>query len=317
MKFYQHSASDKRARRSNTSLGRRVLALLTTALLLTAMCTVFAVPASAASTVKVTVNGSEVVSGKARMINSTTYVPLRTFADEVIKNSTVTWIASTKTAKITANGITISASIGKTGFTKNGSAVSASGPNRLIGNTFYIPLRALGEALGYKVTWNGKSYTAALTSNTNSGSPSGSGSSSSGSSSSGSSGTGSSTSYSETDLYWMARIIEAEAGGEPYLGKLAVGTVIMNRVASSSYPNTVYGVIFDAKHGVQFTPAYNGMIYNTPSSASISAAKEVLTGYRVSGNIQYFLNPSIASDTWFRNNLTYIRTIGNHAFYAP
>ena len=87
-----------------------------------------------------------------------------------------------------------------------------------------------------------------------------------------------SASYDENDVYWLARIIEAEAGGESGEGKLAVANVVLNRVASGSYPDTIYDVIFDTKYGTQFEPTSNGAIYNTPSEESIEAAKRALSG---------------------------------------
>ncbi len=288
---------------------RRASRLLLTLLLVSIMCTVLALPASAATAVRVTVNGRAVTSGKARIVNSTTYVPFRAFANEVLPGSSVSWKASTRTATMRSGNTTVTATVGKSGVTLNGSPISSSAKNLLIGGTLFVPVRPMAKSLGYSVSWNAKTFTAVLTKGSSGGSPGGS--AGSGTSS------GSTSTYSDTDLYWLSRIIHAEAGGEPYNGKLAVGTVIMNRVRSKSYPNTVYSVIFDRKNGVQFTPTANGSIYKTPSASSVKAAKEVLNGYRVSGNIQYFVNPSLASDTWFRNNLTYVCTIGSHAFYAP
>lgn len=122
--------------------------------------------------------------------------------------------------------------------------------------------------------------------------------------------------YSEEDLYWLSRIIYAEAGTEPFEGMIAVGSVVMNRVASDSYPDTVYGVIFDKKFGVQFTPAATGTVYRTPSKDAITAAKICLAGYSVSEEILFFLNERIATCTWTRDNCQYVMTIGNHDFYA-
>lgn len=289
---------------------KKTVSILLTAVLISIFCSL---PASAAAAVRVTVNGRAVTSGKARIVNSTTYVPFRAFSNEVVPNGSVTWRASTRTATMKSSSATITATVGRSGLTKNGTAISSSAKNLLIGGTLYVPVRPMATALGYSVKWDAKTYTAVLT---KTGSTSGGGSSGGSTSSGGSSG-GSTTAYSENDLYWMSRIIEAEAGGEPYRGKLAVGTVVMNRVKSKTYPNTVYGVIFDRKNGVQFTPAATGSIYKTPSADSVKAAKEVLNGYRISGNIQYFLNPRLASDAWFRKNLTYICTIGSHVFYAP
>lgn len=125
-----------------------------------------------------------------------------------------------------------------------------------------------------------------------------------------------SASYDENDVYWLARIIEAEAGGESGEGKLAVANVVLNRVASGSYPDTIYDVIFDTKYGTQFEPTSNGAIYNTPSEESIEAAKRALSGENNIGGALYFYNPSLVDAVWIRTNCTYIQTIGCHNFYA-
>ena len=123
--------------------------------------------------------------------------------------------------------------------------------------------------------------------------------------------------YDSEDIYWMSRIINSEAGGEPFLGKIAVGNVVMNRVRSSQYPNTVKDVIFDRKYGVQFSPIINGTIYNSPNYDSIIAARICLEGYSLSNDVIYFLNPRIATNFWIVNNCKYEFTIGNHKFYSP
>lgn len=122
-------------------------------------------------------------------------------------------------------------------------------------------------------------------------------------------------SYSETDLYWLARIIEAEAGSESAEGKLAVANVVLNRVDSDAYPDSIYEVIFDTKYGVQFEPTINGTIYNTPSEESVLAAKQALAGENVVGEAIYFYNPSLVDAVWIRTNCTFVQTIGCHNFY--
>jgi N-acetylmuramoyl-L-alanine amidase len=118
------------------------------------------------------------------------------------------------------------------------------------------------------------------------------------------------------DLYWLSRIIEAEASGEPYLGKVAVGSVILNRVTSPDFPGTVKGVIFEYYKGIpQFSPVANGTIYNIPSQDSINAAMDAMGGARPVQSATYFFNPDISSSTWIANNKTYVARIGNHVFY--
>ncbi len=121
--------------------------------------------------------------------------------------------------------------------------------------------------------------------------------------------------YDYEDLYWLARIISAEAKGESFTGQIGVGTVVLNRVKSKQFPNTVKGVVFDRKYGTQFTPVANGSIYNTPTQSAVVAAKMCLDGYTLSGSVLYFLNPSIATSSWIQNNRKYAFRVGNHEFY--
>jgi|SRR5699024_9481831 len=122
--------------------------------------------------------------------------------------------------------------------------------------------------------------------------------------------------YSSGDQYWLARIIEAEAGGESYKGKVAVGNVILNRVKSKNFPDTIYNVIFEYYGSIpQFSPVADGTIYNTPSQDSINAAKDALNNVRPVGNSTYFFNPSKAAGTWIVKNKSYVARIGQHVFY--
>ena len=103
--------------------------------------------------------------------------------------------------------------------------------------------------------------------------------------------------------------------GEPMEGKIAVGNVVLNRVEHSTFPNTIYGVIFDRRYGVQFTPAANGTIYNTPYYLSVIAAKICLEGETVSDKVIYFLEPSLSTSFWIVENCTFAFEIGCHDFY--
>ena len=121
--------------------------------------------------------------------------------------------------------------------------------------------------------------------------------------------------YDINDIVWLSRIIEAESSGEPFSGKIAVGNVILNRVKSRDFPDTIYEVIFDTNYGVQFQPVSNNAIYNTPSTDSVIAGKLAIRDTNEAGESLYFLNPKSASNFWIVNNRTYYKTISNHAFY--
>ena len=116
---------------------------------------------------------------------------------------------------------------------------------------------------------------------------------------------------SEQELIWLAATIQAESDGESYTGKLGVGSVIMNRVKSSAFPNSVIGVITQP---MQFAPYRSGkvefIIANGPNSTCIRAAQEVLSGARI-GDYLFFMTQYWA-DYYRIKNYT---MIGNHAFF--
>lgn len=121
--------------------------------------------------------------------------------------------------------------------------------------------------------------------------------------------------YTKDDLKWLARIIHAEANGESYEGKLAVGNVILNRKKNCMYPDTIEEVIFDRRNGIQFTPTINGAIDNEPSISSLIAAIEVLEGKRNATGVLFFMNSSIAQTTWISSNRQHAFTMQNHDFF--
>lgn len=118
-------------------------------------------------------------------------------------------------------------------------------------------------------------------------------------------------SVNNDDAYLLAQIINAEAKGEPYNGKLAVGNVVMNRVNHPNFPDTIKGVIFQKG---QFYPVTSGSIYDKPSDESMNAAKEVLNGKQIVGKqALYFYNPVTSTSDWIFTRTT-ITDIGNHRF---
>ena len=122
--------------------------------------------------------------------------------------------------------------------------------------------------------------------------------------------------YDQTDLYWLSRVISAESRGEPLLGQIAVGNVVLNRVASGQFPNTVKEVVFDRKYGVQFEPVSNGTIYERPTDSAMLAAKLCLEGAAPVGNSLYFYAPALSAGTWISTSRAYYGTIGCHKFYG-
>ena len=117
------------------------------------------------------------------------------------------------------------------------------------------------------------------------------------------------------DFYWLTHIIHAEAGVEPIEGKIGVGNVVMNRIRSELFPNTVYEVIYDTAHAIQFEPVAVGAIHEDPDPESVAAACLVLEGANTVGDSLYFVNPS-AEIAWFDVMLQLETTIGRHKFYS-
>lgn len=124
------------------------------------------------------------------------------------------------------------------------------------------------------------------------------------------SSTSSSGGYSSSDVTLLARLVYAEARGEPYKGQVAVAAVVLNRVESSSFPNTISGVIYQRN---AFTCVNNGSINNTPDNTAIRAALDALNGWDPTGGCLYYYNPKTATDDWIRSR-TVQTVIGNHSF---
>lgn len=118
------------------------------------------------------------------------------------------------------------------------------------------------------------------------------------------------TEQESNDLYLLAKCIHAEARGEPYIGKVAVGAVILNRVASADFPNTIYGVIYQPW---AFTAVHDGQIDLEPEAASYQAATDALNGWDPTYGCLYYYNPSTASSSWIFNRRTVV-TYGEHVF---
>ncbi len=248
-----------------------------------------------AAKVSITLDGKRILDGEAAILNSVTYVPLRTFS-ELCGADSVSWNASTHIATVKKSNTTIKVSDRLNYIEASGRYFYFDTSVRNIDDRLFVPIRPLSAALSVKVGWDPYTRTVVLTS-TNKELVSGA------------------AFYNSNDLYWLSRIINAEAGGEPLLGKIAVGNVVLNRKASPSYPNTIYGVIFDRKHGTQFTPAVTGTIYKTPSAESIIAAKICLEGYSLDKDVLFFMNPRIATNNWISKNRPFAFRIANHNFY--
>jgi N-acetylmuramoyl-L-alanine amidase len=237
--------------------------------------------------------GSDIMTRDAFIFGGTAYVGLNSFASAV--GASVSYDQKSKTAIMTMNGLTLSATDGcftvyanaRPLFSLNGVALMSNGK-------LYLPIESLAKATGLSVkrssntvTLKGRISPLAAADKF----------------------------YRDDEVLWLSRIIHAESRGEPLLGQIAVGNVVLNRVRSSEYPNTIWGVIFDRKYGVQFSPILDGSIYNTPGYSATLAAKICLEGTDVTGGAFFFLNVRLATSSWIPKNRDYAFTIGNHDFY--
>lgn len=116
--------------------------------------------------------------------------------------------------------------------------------------------------------------------------------------------------FSSADVYLLAKTIYAEGRGEPYTGQVAIGAVVLNRVRSKQFPNSVSGVVYQ-KHA--FTAVSDGQINLTPNDTAMRAAKDAINGWDPTGGALYYYNPAVATSAWIFDRQT-ITVIGKHVF---
>lgn len=122
----------------------------------------------------------------------------------------------------------------------------------------------------------------------------------------------SSSQQSSGDIYLLAKLIAAEARGESYVGQVAVGAVVLNRVEHASFPDTISGVIYQAGAFSCVTDSNWGV---EPTATSKKAAQDALNGWDPSGGAIYYYNPKTAKSSWIRSRPVIV-TIGKHVFCA-
>jgi len=224
--------------------------------------------------------------------NNITYVSLMNAVLALRPDAVITWEG--EYAVVSAEGRTIRVRVGVQYVEAKGRYLYVLNGVIAMNGRVLVPVRTIAQAMGAWVGWNAETGEVEIYS--------------------GSGAIVSGESYYDSDsLYWLSHIINAESGNQSLDGKLAVGTVIMNRVDSPRFPNTIYEVVCAPN---QFTPVQNGAIYREPNAESVIAAKLILEGVRVGGNSLYFVNPSISPNSWAQRNRPYVTTIGAHAFFG-
>ena len=227
--------------------------------------------------------GGELLQAAAYVEEGTAYAPLRDLLD-ALGGWTVWWDGSA--ARAVSEGASLSAEPGGV-LTVNGTRYPCVVD--VVDGRTYVPLRLTAEALGGSVRWDPWLDGAAVTSP--------------------------GAEHDAMDYYWLARIIHAESGGEALEGQIAVGNVVLNRVSSEDFPDSVPGVIFDDENGVQFEPVSNGSVTKEPTELSREAARRALAGENTAGDALYFFAPALSQGTWIDSSRAYRQTIGCHRFY--
>lgn len=262
-------------------------------------------PIGGGKSIQIYLNDQFVSSDQAPyMEGGRTFVPIR-FIAEAIGVTEIKWDEISEEAILIKEGVTLRLPLRKATAFIGEESYTLDAPINIYNGRTFVPVRFVSEVFDVDVKWDEatasvklytKDYTPVkepemLLSPARS------------------------SAYSEEDLYWLSRLVHAEAEAESFEGKLAVANCVINRKKSKDFPNTIKGVIFDTNWGVQYTPVANGKIYNNPSEESIRAARMALEGQNNVGECLYFLNPKKSTNNWIIKNRTFYRRIGNHDFY--
>lgn len=125
-----------------------------------------------------------------------------------------------------------------------------------------------------------------------------------------SSGSGSSSNSKDGDLYLLARVVYGEARGEPYKGQVAVAAVVLNRVKSSEFPNSISGVVYQSG---AFDAVKDGQVNLSPDETAIKAATDAMNGWDPTNGCLYYYNPATSTNKWMLS-LPVTLSIGRHNF---
>lgn len=247
--------------------------------------------------IPVYMNGIRVADGYS--INGTTYTSMRSFVDSVSEEPCdLTWDSETMTASLSVDGLSIAATIGNHYLEANGRYLYVPDGILMHEGSLLVPVRTIALVYGIEILWDAPTSSISIDDGELAYIESGD------------------TFYNEDDLYWLSRLIYSESGNQNFDGQIGVGNVVLNRVSDPTCPDNIYDVIFDNKYGVQFSVTTNGTIYLEPDEEAVIAAKICLEGYNNIGSAIYFVNPTIGASSWFRNNKSFVVTIGEHDFYA-
>ena len=245
-----------------------------------------ALPVSAQ--VNITVDGSPFTAEIPPFIeDGVTYLSVRSVGD-MISAEEVIWNADEKSVVLKQGGVELKLVVGSEVAYIDGEALHTGAVPVIREDRSYLPVRFVAETLGAIVNWDDGTKTVRI----------------------------SFDEQTDSEFMWLSKIVYAEAGSESYEGKLAVANVVLNRVRSDAFADTIEGVVFEKYNNIyQFTPVANGFIYSEPNEESIAAARAALDGANNVGDCTYFCGAEEAESSWAAQNKTFFAQIGNHCFY--
>ncbi|RXT08123.1 stalk domain-containing protein [Ammoniphilus sp. CFH 90114] len=219
-------------------------------------------------------------SGPPFITNGTTMVPLRFIVESL--GAQVSWDSQSQTVSLIRDDTTMKLTINQLEAEINGQAKPLRQAPLIHENRTYVPLRFIGEELQQDVEWEPSQSIVFI-----------------------------SDDQQESDIYWLAKLVEAESSSEPYQGKVAVAAVVLNRTQSAYFPKTIKSVIFESS---QFTPVKTKRIFGLkPEEDTIRAVREALSGVDPTYGALYFFNPNKTNNR-FLHSRSITMTIGNHRF---
>ena len=221
------------------------------------------------------------------------YVALAPMAQALDPTAQVSWDSGSGTVTVTTGALSLTAKVGQLYLEANGRYLYLPEGVQLVQSSVMVPRWAVAEAFDAALGWDAAAGVATVTR--------GSGAIQPGDSY-----------YNQEDLFWLSRIIDAESGNQPLEGKMAVAIVVMNRVASPIYPDTVEEVL--AQKNQFSTYRSGGLAENSPNASSVIAAKLVLDGGVVE-EVAEALYFDSSSSSWAARNRECIAVIGGHRFY--
>ena len=251
------------------------------------------VPAPEATFVVVDLASEEADASAEEIIDNRNTIPFFVNGEQIgtsiLMNGVPYVCAADLCGALGGKDIPLEAEEGKTYFVCNGRYFYVAGGVQVVGGQIWLPVEELADCLSLSTVWDQILWTISVETEGYVLPESGS------------------SYYDETDLYWLSRVIYAEAGNQSLEGQIAVGNVVLNRMADESFAgqNTVYDVIF-AKN--QFEVVVNGMIYMEPGANAVIAAKLALEGYDVCSGATYFATFD------FGEGYECVTWIGDHCF---